>query len=334
MTINRPPFSEAHQLNGELSSSQESANADETSYLPGHPEVLLDNSAQLINFLGREFHTVDLNKLAPHLWMISTQSSANISPLHHQKVKGRTIIITEDPRLHLVWIHDRIFVKPIPKYLMSYHFWADYLTDFVMLSHYGEDIRRAALGYLRTYRFLIKHESDFEIAQSKRLIPQNVTWLEFLRFISQFDSIQDAHVSARYAYGELRLSRLNFHARIFLHRFHFEQIHGQYSDFFSRYYGPFLFVFGILSVALSAMQVEIAVETLAVETLPVVEWKSFWGVCRWFSVICLSGVVLFGCMFFLLFGGMIVDEWIFAIRDLRRKRRLQPEQQRGRLNHI
>lgn len=321
MTINRLPFSEAHQLNSELASSQEPANVDRTSYLPGHPEVLLDNSDQLVKFLGREFHAVDLDKLAPHLWMISTQSSANISPLHHQKVKGRTVVITEDPRLHLVWIHDRIFVKPIPKYLLSYHFWTDYLNDFVMLGHYGENIRKAALGYLRTYRFLIKHESDFEIAQSKRLIPQNVTWPGFLHFISKFDSIQDADVSARYAYGELRLLRLNFYARIFLHRFHFEQIHGQYSDFFSRYYGPFLFVFGILSVALSAMQVEMAVETLAV-----VKWKSFWGVCRWFSVICLAGVVLLGFIFFLLFWGMVVDEWLFAIRDLKRKRRMQPEQ--------
>lgn len=328
MSLNCPPFSKSHQLNSELTSFQVLSNAEKDSHLPGHPEIRLSDSAQLIKFLSQEFYTVDLDKLAPHLWMMSTQSSTNISQLHHQKVKGRTVIIAEDPRLHLVWIHDRIFMKPIPKYLLSYHFWADYLKDFSRLGHHGEGIQKAALGYLRTYRYLIKHESDFEIAQNKRLIPQNVTWLEFLCFISEFDSIQDSQVSARYAYGELRLSRLNFYSRIFLHRFQYEQTYGQYSDFFSRYYGPFLFVFGILSVALSAMQV-----VMAVEPLLVVQWKSFWIVCRWFSVISLSGVLLLAVIFMLLPLGMIVNEWVFAIRVLESKRGTKPEQQRERLNH-
>ena len=26
-------------------------------------------------------------------------------------------------RLHLVWIHDRIFIKPLPRHLLSYEFW-------------------------------------------------------------------------------------------------------------------------------------------------------------------------------------------------------------------
>ena len=58
---------------------------------------------------------------------MSTQSSANINALHRQRVKGRHIIITEEVRLHLVWIHDRIFVKPLPKYLLSHVFWEWFL---------------------------------------------------------------------------------------------------------------------------------------------------------------------------------------------------------------
>ncbi|KAH6980614.1 hypothetical protein BKA56DRAFT_585781 [Ilyonectria sp. MPI-CAGE-AT-0026] len=55
------------------------------------------------------------------------QDSGNISPLYWQLVKRRTIIVTEDPKLHLVWIHDRIFIKPLPRYITSYAFWRDYL---------------------------------------------------------------------------------------------------------------------------------------------------------------------------------------------------------------
>ncbi|MCJ1465982.1 hypothetical protein MMC07_004601 [Pseudocyphellaria aurata] len=330
MTLDGPPFSKAHQLNSELVSHQELPWVEKVTHLPGHPEILLGNFARLTDFLGQEFHTLDLDKLAPHLWMMSTQSSANISPLHHQKVKGRTIIIAEYPRLHLVWIHDRVFLKPIPRYLLSYHFWADYLTassilgdeaEFLVLGDEGEGIRKAALGYLRTYRFLIKHESDFKIAQHNGLISHDVKWPDFLQFISEFHRIQDSQVSARYAYGELRLSRLNIYGRIFLRQFQFEQIHGQYSDYFSRYYGPLLFVFGILSVALSAMQVEMAVEALD----GILPWKSLRNACRWFSVISLSGVLLLGLVFLFLALGMIANEWIFAIKVRLRKRRRQSE---------
>ena len=42
------------------------------------------------------------------------QSSADISPLHRQRVKGRAVIVTEDPKLYLVWFYDHIFIKPLP----------------------------------------------------------------------------------------------------------------------------------------------------------------------------------------------------------------------------
>jgi hypothetical protein len=42
-------------------------------------------------------------------------------------MKRREIVVTEDPRLHLVWIYDRVFIKPLPKYLLSHDFWQIYL---------------------------------------------------------------------------------------------------------------------------------------------------------------------------------------------------------------
>ncbi|KAL8367881.1 hypothetical protein RB599_003680 [Gaeumannomyces hyphopodioides] len=74
------------------------------------------------DLLAREFCSDDLDRVADKLWWMSKQDSGNISPLHRQLVKRRTIVVTEDPKLHLVWIYDRIFIKPFPRYIGSYAF--------------------------------------------------------------------------------------------------------------------------------------------------------------------------------------------------------------------
>ena len=316
----RSPFSKESQLNHDFEpTSGREPKASNLASLPGHPRIQLNDLPQLVDFLEREFCAPDLEEMAPRLWMMSTQSSANISPLHHEKVRGREIVVTEDPRLHLVWIHDRIFIKPIPRYLFSHAFWTHYLlNDKSPLGNRQEIIRRSALGYLRTYYHLIKHESDFHIARDDRLrlIPIQVDWAKFSDFTSRFDCIKDVDVSGRYAFGQLRLTRLNFYAKIFLGKFWFQDVHSQYAAYFSRFYGPFLFIFGILSVVLNMMQVE-----LSVEQLTTAKWRSFWSLCRWFSVI---GIACIGClalMLSLLLIGMIINEWVYAIKVLRTKRR-------------
>ena len=115
------PFSRETQLYRDLPSLQSSCSPT----LPGHPRVPLHDGLRLRAFLFQELWAVDLERMAPYLWIMSTQSSSNISSLHQQKVKGREIIITEDPRLHLVWIYNRIFIKPLPRNLLSYTFWSE-----------------------------------------------------------------------------------------------------------------------------------------------------------------------------------------------------------------
>lgn len=61
--------------------------------------------------------------------MMATQSSANINALHRQIFKGRKIVVTEDPQLHLIWLQDRIHIKPLPKCLLSHAFWNDVLLN-------------------------------------------------------------------------------------------------------------------------------------------------------------------------------------------------------------
>ncbi|KAH8730326.1 hypothetical protein GQ44DRAFT_701175 [Phaeosphaeriaceae sp. PMI808] len=82
----------------------------------------MSHAAHMGHFLEKELCSKDLEIMAPRLWIMTTLSSANIKPLHRQLVKGREIIVTEEPRLHLVWIHNRIFIKPLPHYLLSQAF--------------------------------------------------------------------------------------------------------------------------------------------------------------------------------------------------------------------
>ncbi|WAO97264.1 Hypothetical protein NCS54_01498100 [Fusarium falciforme] len=48
-------------------------------------------------------------------------------PLHHQLLLGREILVTEQMDMHLVWTTGRIFVKPIPRFLLEPCLWTKYL---------------------------------------------------------------------------------------------------------------------------------------------------------------------------------------------------------------
>jgi hypothetical protein len=119
-------------------------------------------------------------------------------------------------------------------------------------------------GFLRTYKYLIRHWTDSDIAQQEQsgLVSKDVDSSPFCRFTADLSSIDDAAVSGRYCYDELRLTRLNLYAPLLLRKFCFGQMHGQYGDFFARLYGPILFVFALVSTILSSMQVTLAAKQL------------------------------------------------------------------------
>jgi hypothetical protein len=304
-----PPFSKPNQLVRDLDPQ---TGASSCITLPGQPSILLNDLSLTRQCLEDDLWAQDLESIAPHLWIMTTLSSANVNPLHHQRVKGREIVVTEDPRLHLVWIHDRIFVKPIPRYLLSHAFWETHLDQKLgSLGDGQSSLRAAATGFLRTYRYLIRHESDFHIAQQDhlRLVPSDVDWPSFCRFAGDLRHIKDAAVSRRYYFGELRLTRLNFYAPLLLRKFHFEQVHGQYGDYFARLYGPILFVFAVVSTALNSMQV-----ALAADQTMAVHWTLVWHASRWFSVLSLLGTIIIGVWFGALWLWMFLDEWVYTIR--------------------
>ena len=170
-TLLKPPFTIEHELNHELPASGAAQR------LPGYPQILLQDTTELRTFLSKDLRAPILEALSHRLWWMSTQSSAHVWPLHHQAVKLRNIVISENPELHLIWYYDRIFIKPLPKYLLSFDFSNTYLTSQPSsLGQEREIIKRSALGFLRTYQYLVQYESDFNIAIEKGLLPKAVTW--------------------------------------------------------------------------------------------------------------------------------------------------------------
>jgi hypothetical protein len=177
-----------------------------------------------------------------------------------------------------------------------------------------DKILASALGYLRTYTHLIQHPSDFQLAIENHLLPPNITYTQLSLFLSNLPSISDSSVSPRFHYGEIRLSRLNFYSKFLLRKFYFQRVHSQYGSYFATFYAPLLYTFGTLSLLLNAMQLAMSVEQVDGN-----QWKEFWVVCRQFSVACLVAGVGISWWLATLFGWKFVNEWVFAIRE-RRKR--------------
>jgi hypothetical protein len=154
--------------------------------------------------------------------------------------------------------------------MLSSAFW-EYAAD--------TDIGRDATGFMRTYTHLIKYEIDFEKAQSMNLIPteKHITYEGFAMFIEAFEPLDDEVVSARYRYGEMRLTRLNWCARLYLRKLTFHHIHAHWNEYIGSILGPVLTIFVLVAAALNAMQVELAVQSTPQSFG---SWLAFSRMCR------------------------------------------------------
>ncbi|MCJ1439900.1 MAG: hypothetical protein MMC23_000381 [Stictis urceolatum] len=318
-----PPFEKRYQLKATLDPEQApknvSADGESTSRLPGHPMVPLDNTQKLESFLHLEMFSSDLDIMAPYLWLMSRQTGTNVSPLHRQYVKNRRIVITEEAKLHLVWIDNRIFIKPLPAYLLSYAFWDQKLQPDNSKGNVAitKQSRAAALGFLRSYCMLIRYKSDYEIAArpEARLLPACIEYDPLILFLASVEAnVSDEVVSMRYHYGELRLSRLNFYGKFILRRQHFHRVHSQYGAYFGRFYVPVLFLIEFLSMYLNAMQVGLGVEQVTSGQLGrlIISFKWF----AFFTLVVGTWLVL-GLLG--LFIYKFVKEWSFAAQERHRK---------------
>lgn len=244
-------------------------------HVPGEPNISLAPSA-VFAYLEDELATPLLDELYCGLWLVGRNSGRSIDSLNTQRIKGREIIATEAARLHLVWHSNKIYVKPIPPCLLNYDFWARYLSSTSSISSItdasGFELapvspsfdRSVALGFIRSYAFLVRYRLDYVLARDLHLIPAEVSWERWSKFAIHFRNINDHEVARRYHYGQLRLSRLNWAVRLFRPQsassvWFYEIPHWSIRTYVERALAPLLFGFGSLSLVLSSMQVALSV---------------------------------------------------------------------------
>jgi hypothetical protein len=289
-------------------------------HMPGEPTVSLE-PRDLTSYLCRELLTPDLNMMQPYLWLVGIQDSSHISSLQDQIVKGRNVIITERAELHCTWIYDRIFIKPIPAYLLSWAFWQHFLMslDSPIPKPNKILICQASLGFLRTYSRLIRHQSDFRIAVANHLIPETITYAGCRLFFRYFCDVADSDVSPRYQYGELRLGRLNLLAKLVLNRLEFQkvQVHYGYGTYFSQFYAPILFLFAFFSVVLSSAGNLLQSFGLD-DSNPNLAYTQ---ACQIFSLVAIGISLLLVLCIITLLAFLLARETIFALRVIHRNKR-------------
>jgi hypothetical protein len=138
------------------------------------------------------------------LWLIGVPGAPR--SLYYQKFLRREIVIAEELDLHLVWAKSRIYIKPLPDFLLNHEFWETHISC-------EPELHRAACGLLFSYCGLIRFGHDLQAAQESHLINVDLdyrAWAEFARTVLPNLNPHDSNtMDTRFQYGELRLNRLD-----------------------------------------------------------------------------------------------------------------------------
>ncbi|KAF9768389.1 hypothetical protein IL306_014331 [Fusarium sp. DS 682] len=257
------------------------------------------------NFLERELSVSRLNDVQEWLWACGRPMPPR--PLHHQRLISREIIISELSELHMVWWRNRIFLKPMPAYLLDPDFWVTNISDTAHLEVTEGNIDAAARGFLFSYAALIAYKSDFGIAKEHGLLPEEVTWEGWKALTAQvLENHRYDRVNPRYWYGELRLSRLNkvyaFRKGYLLRGYSRVASHSVYGDLIRDNFSVLAGILGYVVIALTAMQVGLSVDRL-------VENKAFQDVSYGLTVFTLIVPLIGALLIFLFVFVMIVSNW-------------------------
>jgi hypothetical protein len=238
-------------------------------------------------------------------------------PLHHQRAHARKVVVNEHPGLHLVWYYDMIFIKPIPSYFYSKAFW-EYLKEA------EPEVHKAAVGFMRSYYFIIQYQIDFDEACDTKLVPKkpdghHPSYEEFCEFIAPFRMVDDDYICRRFHYGELRLSRINRTSMLKGHLAYFH-IYPQWGSFLTHILAPVITVFAVASVVLNSMQVALAAQQSDPGSISDA-WVAFTSVSLYFPVIiiCLIAVILVFGLVGILFMGVKDLIWAKTVREKKKK---------------
>ncbi|KAM3551882.1 hypothetical protein ARSEF4850_007651 [Beauveria asiatica] len=235
-------------------------------------------------FLQQEFSLERLEKIYSKLWRVGFRRAPR--SLTAQLLQGRRIVLAESLDMHLVWDSGKIYVKPLPRYLLEPAIWKGCLSrqqgktwlevaasDLPRNSKpsgaAGEGkIREAALGLLYSYACLIADRADFELALQQGLLPKVLDQPSWPRWRTLATEILSSQITdemhPRFKHGELRLGRLNW---IYLFRdipkfkLYFETWNS-YTEFVLGNMASITAVTVYMVVVLTAMQVGLATNKL------------------------------------------------------------------------
>ncbi|KAK5444167.1 hypothetical protein LTS15_010520 [Exophiala xenobiotica] len=280
-------------------------------------------------FLSSELSVKRLDDVYRHLWFAGLPIPPR--PLHHQLVLQREIVITEKMDMHLVWDSRRIFLKPIPRYLLSCAFWKAHLhcqntCGCDKISGPKEQAssrkqesntttgqctiqrrRSIALGFLLSYVALLSHESDFTMARDRGLLPiagDLPLWADWRRFVKEILSptiYRDVH--RRFYYGELRLGRLNI-IYLFTKSGFYMNTWYNYTSFLRDQLGWLAATAVYIAVVLTAMQVGLATNQLKAS-------GSYMAASYGFSVFAIMGPLIAGGFILLALVVVVAINWKF-----------------------
>ena len=291
---------------------------------------IIPDTSNVKTLTSAELETPVLDELNGYLHFIAPRDYRRVHPLHEHLIRKRQIVVTENPGLHLIWHYDTIFIKPIPPFLLNFMMWRRFLLppvksvdDSTQQSSYPicdmQSPCKSALGFLRTYELLIRHPSDFNIAQTMNLIPQNISYFEFRAFIGPFHFLPHAAVAQRYYFGQMRLTRLNWAVRLlqprtvrtggwFANRLYYQELSTQSSEYILGLVAPLLFIFGLLSVMLSAMQVMLSAFGISNTHHMIVQSSSGFSIAIIIFCTMIGGVLM---MWFLV---LLIGQYLYVLR--------------------
>ncbi|KAF5581271.1 hypothetical protein FPCIR_10264 [Fusarium pseudocircinatum] len=233
-------------------------------------------------FLESELCLGDLEGLLNYLWFAGAKRL--VHRLHLQLAMGRHIAVADKMDLHLLWQNNgRVFIKPLPKFLLHSTFWKEHLrcdvtdcacnassSDMATIRGCKRNLQRVALGFLYSYVCLISSEVDFSIANECRLLPRDendatIKWREWKQFAAEFlESHKDENIHPRFLRAELRLSRINTISRLIsIPSFNpYYREWRNYEDFFKDNLSWLAASTVFIALVLTAMQVGLATDRL------------------------------------------------------------------------
>lgn len=235
----------------------------------GHDLFAPESPAHDLQFLETEFSVERLNSIHSSLWKAGRPMPAR--HLGYQLVLSREIILTEEMSLHMVWGSKRIYIKPLPKFLLVPDFWAanlvDQRADTPEIARLRQRLDESARGFIHSYCSLLAYESDFDLAKILRLLPQdnkNTDWREWAAEVL-VNCPYNAQ-NPRFWYGELRLGRLNkiyrYEKGQFLRGYSRVGSPSTYSELLRDNFGILGAILGFVVIVLTAMQVGLATSHL------------------------------------------------------------------------